>query len=113
VYVAWHRPSLYIHIIQVSVEKLLTFFVHVVRIYVFCCICGGYTDNFFYERDLKMKKKRERFRLEEKNCRLDVRLTTPLRDRLENFCRQKSKKLTDVITEALEEYLNTREKEQV
>jgi hypothetical protein len=58
----------------------------------------------------EMRKKREKFRLEEKNQRLDVRMTTSLRDRLENYCKPNSMRLTEAITKALEEYLEKNER---
>lgn len=70
----------------------------------------GYTAKFILKRTLKMKKKKRRFRLEEKNQRLDVRLTTSLRDRLEAYCTRRSKRLTEVITIALEDYLDSQDK---
>jgi hypothetical protein len=58
-----------------------------------------------------VKKKKEMFRLdiEEKDERLDIRMTTSLRQRLENYCRNKKKRLTEIITIALEEYLKAHE----
>jgi hypothetical protein len=57
-----------------------------------------------------MKKKNKRFRLdnvEEKDSRLDVRITPSLREKLEKYCRDNKLKLTDAVTEALEKYLST------
>ncbi len=75
-----------------------------IDVYFFCWVLVVW-QTFLVRESPEMKKKKERFRLEEKDQRLDVRLTTSLRDRLEAFCRQNSKRLTDVITLALEEYL--------
>jgi hypothetical protein len=61
-----------------------------------------------------MEKKKVKFRLEsiqEKDARLDVRITAELRERLELFCRENSKKLTDAVTEALNDYLGKERKE--
>jgi hypothetical protein len=52
-----------------------------------------------------MNRKKERFKLEEKDSRLDVRITRSLRERLEIFCREKSWRLTDAVVEALEDFL--------
>jgi hypothetical protein len=69
------------------------------------------TTTTFLNEGGKVKKKKERFRLEgeEKDQRLDVRMTTALRNRLESYCTGKSKRLTEVITTALEEFLNKNE----
>ncbi len=58
-----------------------------------------------------MKKKKEKFRLAEKDARLDVRITTDLRDRLEYFCLNNPKRvtLTDAVTNALEDYLRSQQ----
>jgi predicted DNA-binding protein len=57
-----------------------------------------------------MRGKKKRFSLDnggEKIARLDVRTTLELRKRLENFCRENKRILTNVVTEALESYLES------
>jgi predicted transcriptional regulator len=58
-------------------------------------------------------KKKEKFRLgvSEKSARLDVRITADLRDKVEMYCRKTSKRLTTIVTAALEDFLE-RNKEQ-
>jgi hypothetical protein len=56
-----------------------------------------------------MNKKKERFKLPEKNSRLDVRIRRSLRERLEAFCLKNDDSLTDAVTAALENYLNSQQ----
>jgi hypothetical protein len=64
------------------------------------------------EQTMKTKgRKRFRLAVPEKNARLDVRLAESLRQELETFCHNHSKKLTTAITEALKEYLEKRQRE--
>lgn len=52
-----------------------------------------------------MKEKQEPFKLEERKCRLDLRITASMRTRLEKYCLANKKRLTDAIEEALEDFL--------